>query len=82
MNKDTCAVESSGDSAEEQVSLVEVLDRVLSKGAVVTGEIVISVANIELLYVGLSVVIGAVETLLEAMEDGRKERAANIVGTA
>lgn len=81
MNKEPCAVESSGDSAEEQVSLVDVLDRVLSKGAVVTGEIVISVAGIELLYVGLSVVIGAVETLLEAMGDGQKERAANL-GTA
>jgi len=50
------------------VSICELLDRVLNKGAVLVGEIVISVADIELLYVGLSLVITSVETLLNAME--------------
>lgn len=53
------------------VSLCELLDRVLNKGAVLTGELIISVADIELLYVGLSLVISSVETLLNAM-DGRQ----------
>ena len=52
------------------VSICELLDRVLNKGAVLTGELTISVANIELLYVGLSLVISSVETLLDTM-DGR-----------
>ena len=52
---------------EREVSLCELLDRVLNKGAVLTGEIVIAVADIELLYVGLSVVISSVETLLQTM---------------
>lgn len=52
---------------EREVSLCELLDRVLNKGAVLTGEIVISVADIELLYVGLSLLICSVETLLQTM---------------
>lgn len=55
-----------------RVSICELLDRVLNKGAVLTGEIVISVANIELLYVGVSLLISSIETLLEAMERGRR----------
>lgn len=47
---------------ERPVSLSEVLDRVLNTGAVVTGEIVISVAGIDLLYLGLNVVLTSVET--------------------
>ena len=43
-------------------SLAEVLDRVLTKGAVVSGEVVISVAGIELVYLGLNLVLTSVET--------------------
>lgn len=57
-------------SLAHRLSLCELLDRVLNKGAVLTGELVISVADIELLYVGLNLVISSVETLLDAM-DGR-----------
>jgi hypothetical protein len=47
---------------DRPVSLSEVLDRVLTKGAVVAGEVVISVAGIELVYVGLNLVLTSVET--------------------
>lgn len=46
-----------------QVTLVEVLDRVLNKGAVLTGGITISVADIPLIYVGLNLLIASVEML-------------------
>jgi hypothetical protein len=49
-------------SAREQVSLCEALDRVLNKGAVVVGEVTISVADIDLIYLGLQVVLTSVET--------------------
>lgn len=45
-----------------EVSLCEVLDRVLNKGVVVAGEIVISVADIDLIYLGLQLVLTSVET--------------------
>ena len=50
---------------ERPVSLSEVLDRVLNKGVVVTGEIVISVAGIDLVYLGLNVVLTSIQTARE-----------------
>jgi hypothetical protein len=47
---------------DRPVALSEVLDRVLTKGAVVAGEIVISVAGIDLVYLGLNVVLTSVDT--------------------
>ncbi len=46
----------------ERISLCETLDRVLNKGAVVAGELTISVADIDLLYLGLNLVLTSVET--------------------
>lgn len=46
----------------EQVTLCEVLDRVLNKGLVVAGEVTISVADIDLLYLGLQLVLTSIET--------------------
>lgn len=58
----------SGFSSDiEQVSLCEALDRVLNKGAVVFGEVTISVADIDLIYVGLQLLVSSVETARQAM---------------
>ncbi len=46
----------------ERVSLCETLDRVLNKGAVIAGELTISVADIDLIYLGLQLMISSVET--------------------
>ena len=59
------AVHGAADAAlsdEDRVSLCEVLDRVLNKGVVVAGEVVISVADIDLVYLGLHLVLTSVET--------------------
>lgn len=48
---------------KKEVTLVEALDRVLEKGAVVAGDIVISVADIDLVYIGLRVLVSSVETM-------------------
>lgn len=45
-----------------QVALCEVLDRVLNKGVVLAGSVVISVAGVDLLYLGLEAVLTSVET--------------------
>ena len=47
---------------ERPVSLAEVLDRVLAKGVVVAGEVVISVADIDLVYLGVNVVLTSIDT--------------------
>ena len=49
----------------EHVSLCEAIDRVLNKGAVVLGEVTISVANIDLVYLGLQLVLTSIETARE-----------------
>jgi len=46
-----------------RVSLCETLDRVLNKGAVIAGDVVLSVAGVDLLYLGLNVVVTSVETM-------------------
>ena len=48
-----------------RVSLCDLLDRVLSKGAMVAGGITISVANVDLLYLDLRVVLASVVTLYQ-----------------
>lgn len=48
---------------KKEVSLAEVLDRVLHKGAVVVGELTISVADIDLLYLGLNLILTSVDTV-------------------
>jgi len=46
----------------EDVSLCEALDRILNKGAVLFGEVMISVADIDLVYLGLQVILASMET--------------------
>jgi len=46
----------------ERVSLCEALDRVLNKGVVVAGDLTISVADIDLIYLGLRIVLTSIET--------------------
>lgn len=48
---------------EQQVTLVELVDRVLNKGVVLTGDITLSVADVDLVYVGLRVLLASIPTL-------------------
>jgi gas vesicle structural protein len=44
----------------ERVSICDILDRVLSKGAVMAGEVTISVADVELLYLDLRLLLTSI----------------------
>jgi len=61
-----CGLEES-----ERVSVCEVLDRVLNKGVVVAGEVTISVADVDLLYLGLQLVLTSIETARASLGNGR-----------
>jgi len=50
-------------AGSKDVTLLEILDRVLDKGVVVSGDVVISVADVDLVYVGLRALISSVETM-------------------
>ena len=49
-------------SGEKQVTLLDLLDRILDKGVVLTGDITISVADVDLVYAGLNILLSSVET--------------------
>jgi hypothetical protein len=45
------------------VSLLDLVDRLLAGGVVIGGEITLAVADVDLVYVGLRALIGSVETI-------------------
>ena len=47
---------------EPEVTLVELVDRVLNKGVVLTGDITLSVAGVDLVYVGLRLLLASAAT--------------------
>ena len=50
-------------------TLVEMLDRVLNKGVIIAGDVVISVADIDLVYVGVKLMLSSVETMEKLKEN-------------
>jgi hypothetical protein len=48
---------------EQQITLIELVDRVLNKGVVVSGDITLAVADVDLVYVGLRVLLASVGTM-------------------
>ena len=54
---------SNGVPLEQQITLVELVDRVLNKGVVVSGDITLAVADVDLVYVGLRVLLASVGTM-------------------
>lgn len=53
---------------ESELSLLETLDHVLNRGLVIAGEITISVADIDLVFLGLNVLLSSVETAQEVLQ--------------
>jgi len=52
---------------DAELSLLETLDHVLNRGLVIAGEITISVADVDLIFVGLNVMVSSVETAQEVL---------------
>jgi hypothetical protein len=49
-----------GPVADRQLALVDLLDRLLTGGAVVTGDIVLSIAEVDLVHINLRAVIRSI----------------------
>ena len=47
----------------KDITILEMLDRALNKGVILTGDIVISVADIDLVYLGVKLMLSSVETM-------------------
>ncbi len=59
------------------LTLLDLVDHVLNKGVVLSGQATISVAGVDLIYLGLNVVLSSVETIeatLRARELAQPDR--------
>ena len=63
-------------SKEKGIVLIDLLDRILYKGVILTGDVTISVANVDLVYLGLKVLL----TSVDKMEEMRASAAQGITG--
>ena len=61
-------IDDEFDLAGSDLSLLETLDHVLNLGLVISGEITISVADIDLLFVGLNVLLGSTDRIEEVLK--------------
>lgn len=55
-----------GDIANsKQVTLLEVVEKLLDKGVVISGDLILSCGNVDLVYLNLKLIITSVQTMLE-----------------
>jgi hypothetical protein len=72
---DQIIINETGQQIEEtDLSLLETLDHVLNRGLVIAGEITISVADIDLIFLGLNVLVSSVETANEVLRQREPEK--------
>ena len=61
-------------TAQSDLAISELLDRALNKGVFVSGELTISLADVELVYVGIKALLASTETARQLRENARLER--------
>jgi hypothetical protein len=64
--------EELGLDEDAELSLLETLDHVLDRGLVIAGEVRIAVADVDLVFLGLNLLLGSVETVERVL--GERER--------
>jgi hypothetical protein len=57
--------------SEEELSLLETLDHLLDRGVVIAGEAVVSIGDVDLLYLGLNVVLANVDAIIRTSQPKR-----------
>jgi hypothetical protein len=71
MSTDAGSISTMSIEGDSDISLLDILDHVLNSGAVIHGSLVISLAGVDLVYVGLNVILTSVETALRNMDGER-----------
>jgi hypothetical protein len=59
-------------ATDKDFSLLDILDHVLNAGVVIQGSLVLSIAGVDLVYLGLNVVLSSVETALKNLNPARR----------
>jgi hypothetical protein len=52
----------------EEIALAETLDHLLDRGVVIAGEAVISIGDVDLLYLGLNIVLANVDAMIRTSQ--------------
>jgi hypothetical protein len=60
-------------ATQREVALVDLVDRLLVGGVVITGDVTISLADVDLVYLSLNLVIASVPTLQGELAVGGAE---------
>lgn len=63
----------------QEVTLLDLLDRVIDRGVILAGDVTLSVADVDLVYLGLRVLVAPVERLPELVNpaaDGERSEVA------
>lgn len=63
----------------QEVTLIDLLDRVIDQGVILAGDVTISVANVDLIYLGLRVLLAPVERLPELASRSLTEERSEVV---
>ncbi|HEV8523750.1 MAG TPA: gas vesicle protein [Terriglobales bacterium] len=71
MTTETHKVAVIGSEPQDDVSLLDILDHVLNSGVVIHGSLVISLAGVDLVYLGLNAVLTSVETAMRHLDTRR-----------
>jgi Gas vesicle protein len=58
--------------SDDQVALVDLIDRVIGGGVVITGDVVLGVAGVDLVYLGLRLVLAPAHEVEESVALGRR----------
>jgi hypothetical protein len=72
----------AGNDASDDLTILDVLDHVLNAGVVIRGNLIISLAGVDLIYVGLDVILSSVETALRHMRQAQGHAALRSPETA
>ena len=67
MSTDSGTIVFTSQGGDDQLSLVDILDHVLTQGIIIRGNLVISLAGVDLVYAGLDVILTSVETAMRHM---------------
>ena len=71
------AAASAGPGPERQVALVDLLDRVLAGGVVISGEVVLGIADVDLVRISLRALVASVSAIQDDDAAGARSRKAD-----
>ncbi len=56
----------------ERIALVDLLDRVLAGGVIISGDVTLSIAEVDLVTISLRALVTSISGLVEAMDESRE----------